>query len=129
MKTSKVPIDNGSLFNRLLLDACKKDDINTYYNILNKCDTIIENALLSTVVFSINGIDIDFNNMLIAFSDLFKELCETINLQEREENINKLVEQKVQEKLDDEYYDIFSNISEIQTLIEINKERIENMYE
>lgn len=128
MKT-RVVISNGSILNELLSDVAKNDNssltIDSYNKIIDNSDTLIESGdLMASVRFVVNDYEIDFNDMIIAFGNLFTEISKRLELDKQQEEINKQIEQGIQNKLDDQYSAIFEEIYTIHQLIEANREKI-----
>lgn len=128
MKT-RVVISNGSILNELLSDVAKNDNssltIGSYNKIIENSDALIESGdLMASVRFSVNDCEIDFNDMIIAFGNLFTEISNRLEFDKQQEEINKQIEQGIQNKLDDQYSAIFEEIYTIHQLIEANREKI-----
>ena len=128
MKT-RVVISNGSILNELLSDVAKNDNssltIDSYNKIIDNSDTLIGSEdLMASVRFIVNGCEIDFNDMIIAFGNLFTEISKRLEFDKQQEEINKQIEQGIQNKIDDQYSAIFEEIYTIHQLIEANREKI-----
>lgn len=128
MKT-RVVISNGSILNELLSDVAKNDNssltIDSYNKIIENSDTLIGSEdLMASVRFIVNDCEIDFNDMIIAFGNLFTEISKRLELDKQQEEINKQIEQGIQNKLDDQYSAIFEEVCTIHQLIEANREKI-----
>lgn len=133
MKLSKVNIATGTVLRELLNNVANKDNsslsIEELNDIVNKSESIIStNELMASVHFSVNNVEIDFDDIIIAFSDLFNEISQKLELDSKTDEINKKIELGVQNKLDNEYLEIFDSVRATHQLIEANRERIENMY-
>ena len=131
MKSSKVPIKNDTLFNRAIQNTTSFDDC---YKIMKK--TIDDDVYTADVVFSVNGVDIDFNKVLEEIENAFERFKKDIEYQEKQDNIDKEIEEGIQRALYDKYYDIFANLQKIEKVVddslgqlEDNITKIENMYE
>lgn len=133
MKLSKINIAAGTVLRELLIKIATKTNsslsIEELNNIVNQSESIIStNELMSSVHFSVNNVEIDFDDIIIAFSDLFNEISQKLELDSKTDEINKKIELGVQDKLDNEYLEIFDSVRATHQLIEANRERIEHMY-
>lgn len=133
MKLSKINIAAGTVLRELLIKIATKTNsslsIEELNDIVNKSESIIStNELMASVHFSVNNVEIDFDDIIIAFSDLFNEISQKLELDSKTDEINKKIELGVQDKLDNEYLEIFDSVRATHQLIEANRERIEHMY-
>ena len=124
MKLSKINIAAGTVLRELLIKIATKTNSSLSIEELND----IVNELMASVHFSVNDVEIDFDDIIIAFSDLFNEISQKLELDSKTDEINKKIELGVQDKLDNEYLEIFDSVRAIHQLIEANRERIEHMY-
>lgn len=133
MKLSKVNIAEGTILRELLNTVAVKDNnsltIEELNDIINKSESIIDsNELMSSVHFSVNGIEMDFDDIIIAFSNLFSDISKKLEFDSKIEELNKKIDLGVQDKLDNEYEEIFNEVRAIHQLIESNRVKIEEMY-
>lgn len=131
MSSYNVDIGGNTLFGQILEYMYNKDIINDI-----EWDEILEEAVeivnSDTVFVPIeikigNCYSINFNDIMVALSKIIKETKQ--NLIDKDKGINESVESKIQDKISNEYTDIFNEIEGIHQLIHINKERIKQMYE
>lgn len=133
MKLSKINIATGTVLRELLNNIANKDNsslsIEELNNIINNSESIISTEeLMASVHFSVNNVEIDFDDIIIAFSDLFNEISKKLEFDSKTDEINKKIDLGIQDKIDNEYLEIFDNIRATHQIIEANRERIENMY-
>ena len=134
MKNYKVNISTGSVLNELLAIMAKNDEssltIDSFNKIINNSEHIVDSdEIIARVKFSVNDCIIDFNDMIIAFNDLFTEIAKKTGLEGQQNEINRKIEQGIQNKIDGEYGEIFNEMMTIHSLIEANREKINMMYE
>lgn len=130
MSKYNVDIGGNTLFGQILGYMYDKDIIGdkAWDAILEDSTEIVNSDSVMVPVEIIIGQcrSINFNDIMIALSKIIKDVKQ--DLVDKDKEIDKLVELKIQDKINNEYLDILTSIEEIHQLIHINKEKINHMY-